>query len=496
MKKQLLVLLFLLAASHLSLADSFEFNQQCMTAYQHIIALRFQEGEALLKAEANNNSRNTCPQLLYNYIDFLKLFISEDAEMFERLEPNRKDRIKILENLDDANPYKRIAIAAIKMQWAFVRLKFGEQYTTAALDIYQSFLLIDENTELFPDFHPNLLSNGIMHAMVGAVPPRFQWMLKLVSLSGTIQQGRSELYQLLALTEKDPSMAYLRDETLFYLSFIELNLQSDLDHATSLLQHFKLEDRQSKLLVFAQASIQMRVGENDQALQLLKNAQSLRNGYRFDYMKYLQAEAMLRKLDFGAAGEYVFFLQNFKGHNYRADALRKMAWISALQSDTAAYFDMMKLVAGQDGGQVDADKQARREAELKTFPNILLLKARLLFDGGYYRQAADLLADTSNAHLDPTEKVEYIYRKGRIAHAQQDFQKALNFYHLTINQGRSNPAYFAANAALKSGEIHESLHDTLLAEKYYRLCLDIDPDEYGNSIHQKAQSGLDRLGKK
>ncbi len=494
--KRLLFVILLLAISHFALADSFVFNKQCRQAYQHIIALRFNDGEVLLKAEVHQNPGNACPELLYNYIDFLKLFISEDADLFDQLEPNRKNRIKRLERLDDSDPYKRIAIAAIQMQWAFVRLKFGEQYTTAALDIYRSFLLIDENTVLFPDFQPNLLSNGIMHAMVGAVPPRFLWMLKLVSLSGTIQQGRSELYQLLALTEKDPSMAYLRDETLFYLSFIELNLQLDLGNATKLLQQFKPEDSKNELLVFAQASIQMRVGKNDEALQLLRNTQNIPNTFPFDYLYYLQAESMLRKLDLNASGEYMKFLQKYKGHNYRADAIRKMSWVNALQSDTAGYFDMMKLVAMQDVGQVDADKQAKREAKTKAFPNILLLKARLLFDGGYYMQSAQLLVDTIDSRFNPTEKIEYIYRKGRIAHAQQKYQDALRYYDLALSQGRSNPAYYAANAALKSGEIYETLHDSVMAEKYFRLCMDIEPDEYSNSIHQKAQAGLDRLGKK
>lgn len=494
--KKLLVVSFLFFLSFGLFAESFEFNEQCKRAYQHIIALRFEEGKRLLNVEKSRQPGNTCPDLLYNYIDFLQLFISEDAELFAQLEPNRKARISRLEKLHDREPYKRLAIAAIQMQWAFVRLKFGEQYTSAALDIYRSFSLIDENTTLFPEFKPNLLSNGIMHAMVGAVPPRYQWMLKLVSLEGTIQQGRSELHQLLSLSEKNATYAHLRDETLFYLSFIELNLQSDLHHATALLKKFQAEDNENKLLIFAKASIQMRVSENDSALYLLTKSKNLSDVYPFEYLRYLRAEALLRKLDQDAAKEYLLFLQNFKGHNYRADAMRKIAWSNAIQGDTSGYFDLLKLVLMQQNGQIDADKQAHREAHLRQFPNILLLKTRLLFDGGYYAIAAEMMDDTLGIQLSPTERIEYIYRKGRIAHATNHFREALEFYKITLDIGKSNPAYFAANAALKSGEIAESMHDIAKAEQFYRLCLEIEPDEYSNSIHQKAQAGLDRIGKK
>jgi len=492
--KKILFLFVLFTVSVVQAAD-FQFNTNCKAAYSEIIALRFENGELLLKQEESRNPENLCPELLRNYVDFLKVFISEDEVLFSKLEPNRKSRINKLEQLPDDQPYKRVALAAIHMQWAFARLKFGGQYMAAAIEVYKSFSLLDDNTRLFPDFKPNMLGNGIMHIMVGAVPPRFQWMLKLVSLEGTINQGREELYHILDEAERDPSIGYLRDETLFYLSFIELNLVSDKHFALNLLNRFEHQDDKNNLLIFAKSTIQMRLGKNQEASKTL-DYYAQNESFPFEYLRYLKAETLIRQLDASAAVEYMAFLDHFKGKNYRADALRKLGWIAVLKNDAKAYHELMALVLQQQANQVDADKQAKREAENGRAPNKQLLEARLLFDGGYYMQAENLLANINSNQFNEIEQLEFIYRRGRVADAMDNTDEALAYYHETIEKGRDNPAYFAANAALKSGEIYELRGDFVNAENYFRLCLDIEADEYQNSIHQKAQAGLDRIGKK
>ena len=66
----------------------------------------------------------------------------------------------------------------------------------------------------------------------------------------------------------------------------------------------------------------------------------------------------------------------------------------------------------------------------------------------------------------------------------------------TIRQRGASTRYFAANAALKIGQIYESEKEWKQAAKYYNLCLEMDFDEYSNSILAKAKDGLERIEKK
>jgi len=64
----------------------------------------------------------------------------------------------------------------------------------------------------------------------------------------------------------------------------------------------------------------------------------------------------------------------------------------------------------------------------------------------------DLSSDTFTQDV---EKLEYYYRRGRVAQALEKTSEAISFYNLTLQKGSSNSAYFAFNAALNLGLIYE-----------------------------------------
>jgi tetratricopeptide (TPR) repeat protein len=72
-------------------------------------------------------------------------------------------------------------------------------------------------------------------------------------------------------------------------------------------------------------------------------------------------------------------------------------------------------------------------------------------------------------------------------------QQALDYYEKTILKGKDEGYYFACNAALMSGFLYEKIDDVERAKEYFSLALDIKPDEYRSSLHQKAKAGLNRL---
>jgi hypothetical protein len=211
-------------------------------------------------------------------------------------------------------------------------------------------------------------------------------------------------------------------------------------------------------------------------------------------MDYLNAECYLRKLESKPGNRHMdLFLDNFKGRNFIKDAYRKKAWAQLLDGNDRAYQAEMAKVLEYGNDDVDIDKEAAREAQSGSLPHADLIRARLLFDGGYYLKADSVLLGIDTNELTEEMALERTYRAGRVAHKSGNMDRSKAYYLKTIEQGRESERYYAGNASLKMGEIYESEINPDSALYYYNLCLDLDFDEYEASIHAKAKAAVERL---
>ena len=470
-----------------------ELNDNCKEAYQNILALRFNAAHQKLEAEKEINPNNLFVPYLENYIDFLTVFISEDEGQFEWLEDNKLKRINTIKKLSDTSRFKKYMLGNIYLQWAVARLKFKE-YITAAIEINKAYRLLEANAEEFPGFVPNNISLGVLHVMIGMVPEKYQWLLNIISMKGSVEQGRRELEYVLEESNKNEIYHYLRAETLFYLGFIDLNIKPDADQLAFLLSELALNRKDNLLLSYLSINILMRTGKNDSALFVFDENMEPDDYYPFYYLEYLSGECHLRKLDSDRASkDYHVFLSNFNGRNYIGDAWRKLGWSALLKNDTSAYFNYLSKVIEFGNDDVDIDKEAKIEANTEIAPNIELIKTRLLFDGGYYVKADSVLNEINMATLGTEEKIEWQYRCARVAHELGNIGQAKSYYNETIEIGSWSDRYYAANSCLKLGGIYEMENNKVKAIYYYNLCRNLKFDEYENSIHAKAKAGLERV---
>jgi tetratricopeptide (TPR) repeat protein len=142
----------------------------------------------------------------------------------------------------------------------------------------------------------------------------------------------------------------------------------------------------------------------------------------------------------------------------------------------------------------DADKLAQKFAENGSFPDKELLKARLMNDGGYNEKSLEiLLSKNINSFTHESEKLEYIYRFGRVYDDLKQDDKALEYYKQTIQRGQYATEYFASRAALQAAQIYEQRGQKKEALEYYNKVLDMDDHEYKNSLDQRAKSGINRV---
>ncbi len=72
---------------------------------------------------------------------------------------------------------------------------------------------------------------------------------------------------------------------------------------------------------------------------------------------------------------------------------------------------------------------------------------------------------------------------------------ALEAFDETLKRGTKKPYYYACNAALQAGMVHESREEWKEARSYYERCLKEKPDQYQATLHSRARARLTVLDK-
>ena len=484
-------LLFCPLANHAQ-TPYFAWTPTAEKAYQKAVELRLSEAENQLFLMAQREPDNYIRLLIDNYVDFFRIFINEDPEEFKALEIHKKERLDLLKNSDESSPWHLYCQAAIRLHWALVRIKF-EEYGTAFFEVNKAFKLLSKNAETFPDFMPNKKDLGILHAIAGTIPDNYKWAVEWISsLEGSLVEGQAELEEVLAYSKHKPFIFEKEAQVLY--AYLLLHLGNQPDQAWKIINSSKLSPAHSPMDCFVLANIAQQTGRNDEAINILLQQPNSNQFHRFHYLNFMLGASKLRRLDADADVYFKKFLDQFKGQNFIKEGHQRLGWHYLIQGNEQGYWEQMELCKSKGNTLVGSDQSALNEAERNNLPNRLLLKARNLFDGGYYLRAKRTLDQVSPGQLsDPHDQIEYSYRKGRILHALKDYNKAIALYQKTINQGRSEPWYYACRAALECGHIYEELKQYELAKIYFKDCQSIKPEEHSTGLHQMAKAGLKRV---
>jgi hypothetical protein len=500
MRIQIILWLLLFAAGRIQAGD-YQLNQNCLNAYDHILSLRFGKAEEILRSESKLNPDNRIVSYLENYAGFLEVIISEDKNKYQSFSANKNTLLKNLESGNPLSPWHLYTQAQLNLQQAFAAARFGE-YSSAALEINKAYRLLLKNSKLYPSFQPNQVALGLMQVLIGSIPQNYQWVTRILSLQGTVEQGISNMQSVLNDPATDRIYPFLKAETLFLLTFTTFNLSQDPEKTGFIDEHLSSEKNRgmiekNPLLIYAKSVFLMHTGRNELALETLKSAPTSKDYYPFYYLQYLNGVARLNRLDKEAEVWFLRYVNNFKGNSFIKSAYQRLAWIALINGDEDGYKKYMQRVLLLGNTAIDGDKQALKEANTGKIPNTKLLKARLLSDGGYYAEAQSVLSSVTKTDLkDSNEITEYRYRLARNNHKWGKTALAKADYEQTIILGENQKWYYAANSALQLALIHETEGNADEARFYFEKCLSMDYDEYRTSISQKAKAGLLRLKSK
>ena len=469
----------------------YDFTPLCKQAYQNITSLKLNTGAHLLNEARKQNPNNLIPDLLQGYIDFFILFFNEDPADYKAKKEAIENRINNFKEGNESSPYYNYCLSVAYLQKAMIAIKFNERFT-AFFAFKKAFSYIKDNRKSFPQFLPNNMIYAPMQVLAGVIPDGYKGIAGFLGIKGSVNGGMQLLHSF--VNSSDTSAQFFFNEAAFYYCYLLFYIQNKPDEAFAFIKQKNLDVVNNHLFAYMTANLAINSKQAEYAKSIILNRNSSSDYLAIPMWNYEMAFIKMDHLELAeAANNFELFLRTFKGNFYVKDACQKLSWCYYLQNNMAASEKARQLLLQRGNTVSDADKQAQREAKSGTFSNALLLKARLLNDGGYNKEALRMLVGkTTTDFAKPEERIEFNYRVSRIYDDLGRDSEAIQGYRSTIALGKNRTEYFAARAALQIGVIYERKGNKEAAIQYYQQCLDMDDHDYKDSIDQKAKAGIAR----
>ena len=469
----------------------YDFNATCQQAYRDITSLKLISGQQLVNTAKQQNGDNLVPDLLQGYIDFFVLFFNEDPDKYRNAKPQMEDRISSFEDGPDNSPYYNYCLAVAYLQKAMIAIKFNERFT-AFMAFRKAFSYIKDNRKDYPNFLPNTMIYAPMQVIVGVIPDGYKGIAGIFGLKGSVKEGMKQMQGF--VNSNDATARFFFNEAAFYYCYLLFYIQNEPQQAFQFIKQNKLDVVNNYLFAYMTANLALNNKQTDYAESIIRNRSAATGYLEIPVWDYEMAFVKIHQLQLPEAIFYFErFLHRFKGNFYVKDAYQKLSWCYYLQGNRQAAENARQQVLKRGSSITDADKQAYKNATSGTWPNTLLLKARLLNDGGFNNEALVLLyGKNANDFILPEEKLEFTYRAGRIYDDIGRDTDAIKMYSYAMQLGENRTEYYAARAALQIGLIYEKQGRKDLAIDYYKRCIKMKDHDYKDSLDQKAKAGIAR----
>jgi len=457
-------------------------------AYAEVLKLRPGPARQLLATEPA-----TAPGtlLVADCADFVELLVTQDATRYEPTLAAQEARLAALERVA-TGPLRDYAQAEIRAHEAVAQLVFGHE-VRGAWSLRQAVVRMEAVVARYPAFLPARKTLGLCQFGIGSLPSGYHWFLRLLGLSGSIEAGLQNLRS--AATQPND----FQTESQIFQALVGEAYYKRGAEALALAERLRAQQPDNLLFSYLVVTLNKRQHYGEAALAAYR-ARPTGPGYvPLTYLHHLAGDLLLYRGDYPASQlENQQFLREYRGQHYRKDTAFKLYLAAWLGGEPLAALDRYRQQINQAGPLVvEEDAYAQRFYHDAQPLNLLLTRARLLTDGGYYAQALSLL---QQFRLTPTtsvrDRLEAPYRRarvwqglGRLDSAQADFQRTLR---RAANLGQ--PAYyFAPQAALQLGYLAKDSGQKAAARTYFEQALAYPKHEYKNSTDQKAKLALRQL---
>lgn len=425
------------------------------------------------------------------YREFLKTLLHQSKVNIDQFSDMSGTWLDLLDKESHSRISNQAAMAEIHLYRSVLASQISD-YKTSATELIACYKIVARYGVDFSVNDRNKLS-GILGVLFHQVPDQYGKYLKLLgvrpsSLSGSNgleryygsavpgSAQRIEGYLLLITTLKefsqDPAAAW---------NFIRAEGQPMLDN---------------DLVRYQSALAALKAGECDRAVQLLEALPAGDVQSSFPYWFYQLGRTKLYQDNPGCPDYLARFLKNPGGDNYRHSAMAYAAWYYLIHGQRDQADRMLSAIKALPAPLSVNDRQALNEATAEKLPAPELLKARFLFDGGYYDRCLDFCdKKIASGSYTGRELGELYYRKARSEQRLDRSSAAIQTFLKVIDRDNEIRTYVVPNSALQLGHLYKKAGQVELARKYYHICLDLNKYGFRDGLNRQAQAALRELDK-
>jgi len=482
---------FLILLLPCGLYADFDFNQNCKTAYKKIFELKLNDASDLIRNERLLNPDNKISVYLEEYHNLIKILANQKESEFTRYNNSFYYRIREIKKGSKKSPWYHFCIAEMYIHSAMIKMNMG-LYVSASVDIKSCRKHLLKNLKKFPEFEPNWKINGALQLLLGSIPENYKWFSDLIGFSGDLNTGFIEIDKYYSYSIQN---SFSSTEALLIKSYLLYNYSDKPEKAYNFLVEKSDLDIKNPLILYFHALFALKSGYTDETIKLIETYKPDPNSFEIIYFDYLLGLSYLYKLDNRTVSSFGRFLNKNESMNYITSAYHKLSLYHYLTGNMNLFNDCKSSALTKSHVYVETDKEARAELTGNTVFHPVLLKARLVFDGGFYSEAEKLLqtnkelADSKDINI----KGEYYYRLARINYKQGKQAEAEKAFLEVLKMEGNLKKYYVPNSALHIAYIYENLGENSQARKYYEKCLTLNNYEYRFGLRQKARAGLIRL---
>ncbi len=421
-----------------------------------------------------------------DYSDFIFLILSGKESHFNTFSGRESQRYRAIEKTQSSELIKDYCRSEIELHWALLNWRYGNYLKSGTL-MRKAYKRLVSLQEKYPDFIEVNKSLGTLHILLSAIPEEYNWLINLFGFENNYQRGLSELKR--ASENPNPFQNEAKLLSAYVEHFVTDN-NLDFSHLEK-----QIDPDLNKLNSMVYMIICHKSGYNEAGLKEINKEKWLYNPRYISSLIYiLRGEFYLKKLDYEEA-EWHFknFQLSYEGKSFKSNARLKLFYCLYLRNDQKAE-TVFKEGAAFNDDQVISDSYAEKFFKDGELPNKILLKSRLLFDGGYYQEAMNEIQLFKIQSNDKRSlEIEYYYRLGRIYQKLNEDNLALKSFEKCIEIQDKENLYFAPNSCLQLGKHFKAKNNYEKARFYYKKALEYKNYAYKRSIDHQAKSALNTL---
>lgn len=467
----------------------YDVNDNCKNAWMLLMDLKIEEAKDLIASEIKNNPENHYAYYIDQTCDAYKLLINSNEADYDAFLSNYDKKRAIMDDMDTESPYYLSCYSEMELQVCIFNVIHGSMYSGIRKG-FASYKNTYKNLENHPDFKPSQKMDGFFNVALSNMPPFVKWAVSLMGVSTDIDYGFNMLKENY-IQQKDIK-GINAEAALFMILAAKINKSPE--EVYKFTNALDSNISQTFIHSYFRANIAYRIGKNEEALSTIEQMNYDKNSLADVVYSYMIGKILLRKLDIDAGYYISRYLSNLEKKEYLKEMNYNLALHYLINNDTTKYLYYSKIVREEGKDLNERDREALYDANLDYFPDVNLVKSRLLLDGEYYTRFNSSIQAYEESKSDILgHQLEYLFLMARFNASNNEVEKAISQFKQVISRGDNTDYYFACEACLRLAIIYNEMDQYELAKEYYSRSLKLYKKEYYEYIEDKASKGLNSI---